>query len=297
MAVFVLKVCYNFTMSKNIQWIVGILAALTLMPALLVFSLYRATERELAVDMVSLGMAAALSPKGVDDVTDIKLLLATAKVGADGFIQPIPGLALKISKNDIASLSPKEARAAFFRPLAEAVYDGGDDGLKTLATSASMKEAVSGGAGFLKLVSADTHTMLLKVSFVALIFPLVFLLFLLIFSIGRSRFTSAGWSLIFGSAPGLLIFSLAFIFISRDTAPASFSNCFGPAANYAASIALPPVLKMMVETYGLFFAAGITFLTIALVWRISTSNKQTVVMTTHKDAEDVNLPQNSDNVL
>lgn len=281
-------------MSKNKQWILGILVVLTLVPALLVFSLYRATERDIAVNTLSSGMAAALSPKGVDDATDIQMFLRSARVGTDGMIQPIPGLALKISKDDIVSLSPREARIAFFRPIAEAVYDGGDEGLKTLATSSSMKEAMDGGAGFLKLISASTHSILLKASLIMLILPAVSLLLLLIFSRGRSRFTSAGWSLIFGSAPGLLLFFLVLVLVSRNTVPASFSGGFGPVANYAAHIALPPVIKIFVQTYTSFFIAGMIFLTTALVWRLCCSHKQEVNSTQSDGTEDVNPLQNSD---
>ena len=54
--------------------------------------------------------------------------------------QPIPSLNIVVREQDIAGLTPREARLWLFRQLAEPLYYEGPQGLASLATDPEMRK-------------------------------------------------------------------------------------------------------------------------------------------------------------
>lgn len=129
------------------KWIVGLILVFVLALTLLVSSLVQVTGEKPAVDTLSMVMALVLSEGGLDDESDAAEMREQLRASSEGSIQPIPGLRITISEEEIANLSPRQVRLAFMRKLAEPIYEGGAQELAALADDAKMQQDIIEGRG------------------------------------------------------------------------------------------------------------------------------------------------------
>jgi hypothetical protein len=243
---------------KDAKWIAGILLTLVLGLALAGYNLYRFTSPRQAVDAMALAMAAAFSPRGLDDGADIAAVRQMLKVTGKKEFQPIPGLNIKIKESDFAGLPPREARLKFFRQLAEPIYFEGEAGLEKLAESAEMKKGISSGIGFLKFLSYDTHLFLRKIFLVFAALAAVLLILLVIFGRRLGRLAGPGCAFIIAALPGTALAALAAAAASHAAnSPPPAEKGMTEMAGYIAGQILPGLLPPILESYILFLTLGV----------------------------------------
>jgi hypothetical protein len=202
-------------MREDFKWLSGISAFVFLAVAFLLFNAVYLTSKPVAVELGALATAAMFSPKGLDDATDIDIVRRRAKAGAD--IQPIPGLPVTLSAQDIASKSPRELRLTIFRQIVEPIYEG-EEGISAFTGKDLTREEIMSEYGVLAFISRDTHRLLRNIFMAALLPAGAALVLLAYFSRGWGRLVSPALAVALSSLPWLLLFTLLW-FVSGQTPP------------------------------------------------------------------------------
>lgn len=171
---------------KDGKWICAIAAGIFLSLALTLFGLYRLTEQETAVHIMSVAIASAFSPRGLDDEKD--LAVARQKLAQQGSLSPFPGLPITVTHEEVKDLSPREARFLIFRKFAEPLYAEGTKGLAKFAPSPEAAAQFSREAQLIAVLSRANHDRLLLPLGISLGAALIFLAGAIFFSSGIGRF-------------------------------------------------------------------------------------------------------------
>jgi len=259
------------------KWITGLLLTAVLSLTLLVYNLVQVTAEKPAIDTVSAALALAFSPQGLDDEAGIAEFRQRLRASPEGGIQPIPGLRIIIREQDIANLTPREARLYLFRQLAEPLYQQGPQGLVALADDPEMQESMVGGIGPLNLFTLATHQQLQRVLVVLGIMCGVLLFPLILFSYRFGRLGSPGCVLVVASLPGALLFTLIGSMLRPATTPPSEESGLGGMIGYLAANVLPPLGQIVSRNYviALMLGLGLMILSVlgSLIWRLAHRRK------------------------
>ena len=248
------------------KWIAGILSALVLALALFSLSAARATERETAVEVLALGMANMFSDSGLDDETEVEAFRAILAADPDGRMEPVPGLGIEVSAEDLEGLSAREARLHFFRLVAEPLYEGGADELARQATDPGIRAEIEEGMGPFGLLSADTHETLASLAYLSGFLSLLLLIPLVYFSHGAGRATSPGAVLAGVSFPGVITLRIASASLAEGSASPPSGESMGAMVAHIARSSLSPAVKAASDTYSAVFAVGVALLVTAAIW-------------------------------
>lgn len=248
------------------KWSAGLLLLFVLGPTLLLYSLVQVTAEKPAVDTLTMALALSFSRQGLDDETEIAEMPQRLRASPGGSFQPIPGLRIVIHEQDIAGLSPRQARLSFFRQLAEPLYRQGPEGLIALADDPEMRKSMAGGAGPLGILSLQTHQSLQRALVVFGIVCLVLLVPLVWFSHRFGRLGSPGCVLFAASVPGTILATIIASTAGQAsrTPPPDEAGMTGM-AGYLASHVLPPLAQVMSRSYVIFLALGLGLMLLALL--------------------------------
>lgn len=251
---------------KDAKWIFGILLVILLGPTLLVAVFFQMTTEKNAVSMMSTSMAVAFSQKGIDDPTEINQFKNS--MGSASSVQPIPGLDISITKQDMENSSPREIRLNFFKKLAESFYKDGEQGLLKLATTEKMKEDMSGGVGFLSLFTANAHQFIQGLLIGASIVCLIFMAFFVYFSHGFGRLANPGIALVLVSAPGALLALIVKMVMEGGAIEPPVVGDFVSVAGYALVNFLPIILPILTGIYIWSLLAGFGLIVAAILGKM-----------------------------
>jgi hypothetical protein len=262
------------------KWIAGLLLVFTLSAGLLLYGLVAVTSEPVAVRLLSVLLASAFSPAGLDAEGDLREMTEMLAASPDGSIQPIPGLRIVIHAEDIEGLSPREARIFFFRQMAEPLYRGGAEGLADLANNPEMKQSIVEGAGLMELFSQRTHDRLRELILIPLALSLLLGSFLVAFSYRFGRLFSPGCALFVAVAPCAAVSAFLTMVINNPPPPnpnPAGEPGMGSALSAAAANAMPEVIPALMKIYRpiVLLAVGLMVLAIAggMLDRVSRSRR------------------------
>lgn len=190
---------------KDVQWLCALLLIPLLGLTLLAHAASRATERESAIAATSAIIASLLSPGGLDDPSSINEF--TRSIRQSGSITPIPNFTIEIRADEIEGKSPRELRLLLFGKIAEPIYDNGEAGLQSLATSSEIAKSLEGQLGIMKILTNDTHVLVRTVALWLTLATFILLLGLIAASRGFARMFAPGILLVLVSAPGAALFT------------------------------------------------------------------------------------------
>ena len=232
---------------------------------LLVSNLILITGREDAVDILTIAMASAYSPLGLDDEGDIEILRQHLQDSADGTFRPFPDLRVTVREADIDDLSPREIRLYIFRQVAEPFYLEGAEGFAVLADDPNMQSQLANDLGIAELFSSRSHQRLQIILGVLTGISLVLLILLVYFSTRYGRLVSPGCVFLLVSFPGAIIYTIAYL-ISPIVVPqlAEESGLTVGLGQIVANV-LPFVIQTISLTYAILFVVGAGLVILALV--------------------------------
>lgn len=236
------------------KWVFGLLLCGLLSVLLLVSALASATSERVAVDVMSVALAVAYSPDGIDDPTEVeefRARLATAEAG----IRPIPSLAITVTAAD-AEGTPRQVRVRFMRKLAEPMYRGGPEAFGALAEDPAQRAQLSSSAAGLGILNARTHGRLVLASFALAAICALAAVPVVLFSSRFGRLASPGIALLVAGMPGALLLSFLRLVLAREPPPAPSAGSAFAMASYVAAYALPPAVAAAHLAYLIATTAG-----------------------------------------
>ncbi len=247
------------------KWITGLLLFVSLSVTFLAFNLWQVTAAEPGINALTLLLASAFSPEGLDSEADIALMQEQLRESGTGEIQPVPGLRITIRTEDIADLSPREVRLFFFRQWAEPLYYQGAAGLAELADDPAMRQSIEEGIGPLALLSAESHQQLRPVWIGLTLVDLLLLLLLIVFSYRFGRLSSPGCVLFLAAFPAALLLVIArqSWLNQLTTAPPTGESLSDRLLNLTAT-ALPGLLDLILRNYLVVAAVGLGLVLLAV---------------------------------
>ncbi|MHB0975602.1 MAG: hypothetical protein ACYC1U_00220 [Candidatus Aquicultorales bacterium] len=245
------------------KWICGVLLLVMLSLTLLVYGLVLITDEKPAKETLTMSMALAFSPNGLDDPSDIDTLLQQFGADTKGDIRPISGFDITMSKKEIQSLSPRQLRLKFFGKFADAIYGKGTQGLTELATTGEMKKTVSSGLGPMVFFTSQTHAALGRSLLGLLAVSAVLLAGMVFFSHRFGRLASAGFVLSAVGLPGAAVFALASL--AADKSRSGTPGAPSQSLEAIAGSVLPPLLQIAGRPYVFSLVLGLVLMFIAVV--------------------------------
>ena len=257
------------------KWVAALLLVFFLSWALLILGLVQVTAEQRAIDTVSMALAVAFSPGGLDEQIDVNELLQRLGASPDGSIQPMPGLRITLQESDTKDLSPRELRLYFFRQLAKPLYDDGPQELLAVAEDSGMTQRMIKDTGLLSLLTRDAHRALQRGLVVLGLVSLGLFIPLVLFSYRFGRIGSPGLVLFLTSLPGLLACASARRLLLSFT-PLPFVR--GQAGiveriGALASSVLPSLVQVMYRNYVICLLLGLALTVVALlgsaIWRLT----------------------------
>lgn len=250
----------------DVKWIISLLAIGVAASSLILATLAQLTERQPVVNGIAYTYAIMTSgEKGLDDPSDVKAISEQATQSSDGRLQPIPGISITINAGELEGLSPREARLAFMRKIAEPIYDGGAEGFAALATDPELKSKILSSRATLDLLSHKTRDRIVYWLKIDLLILLLFLIGAISCSIRWGRVATLGWVLLLPSLPGT-----AFWWAIRQSLP----NWITPTINrtqgikdmirFIAAEILPAPAASLFALHRALALAGLTLILVAV---------------------------------
>ena len=248
------------------KWITGLLLFFTLSITFLAFNLWQVTAADPGINALTLLLASAFSPEGLDSEADIAFMQEQLQASSTGEIQPIPGLRITIRAEDVAGMSPREVRLFFFRQWAEPLYYQGAAGLAELADDPEMRQSIEEGIGPLTLLSAESHQQLLPVWVGLALLDLLLIGLLIIFSNRFGRLSSPGCVLFLTALPAAALLALMrqSLLNQLAAAPPTGESLSARLLSLAVT-ALPDVLDLVLRNYLIVVAVGLGLVLLGLL--------------------------------
>lgn len=191
----------------DLKWICGLIAFAAVSTALFFHGLATVTAREPAVQISTTVVAGLFSRDGLDDekgVADLKQKAALAPTDTFTPIEQFPNVTL--TKQQIATLSPKELRLAIFRQITEPIYDEGlAEAAKRFTPDPAKQQSFIKDATLLGLVTKKTNQLFKRLATYATVVALIFLAATVYFSTGWGRLVSPGFILVTASPLGTFV--------------------------------------------------------------------------------------------
>lgn len=251
------------------KWITGVLLLFLLNATFLVFLVWRITAPEPGIEILTIVIASSFSREGLDQAADIETMHQRIAESPDGSWQPIPGMNIVVREEDIAGLSPREARLWFFRHLAEPIYFRGQQGLADLATDPEVKKNTEGGIGPLGFISAETHNKLNRALLVLGAISLVLLGLLIYFSYRFGRLGSPGCVIFLSAVPGLIVFSGMRGWLENagqnPVTEETTLTLYTQMITRLAVDVLPNIVQKAIQTYLFLTILGLSLILVALI--------------------------------
>jgi len=263
----------------DLKWLFGIVAVFSVAALLTVIGLFRLTERERAIQIVSVGIASAFSPEGLDEAASIAEIQGILEEQPDGELQLIQDIDVFVRAEDIEGLSPRQTRIYVFRQIAEPLYDQGVDGVTELSQDPAIQAALRNDVGMIALLSAGTHRVLGWVLAGLALLSLISVGLSLLWSSRFGRLVTPGIILLLTSLPGVLFATLLGSIAlggSRQANPAS-SAAFSFEAIFK-EIG-PLVTSALRPAYLIALILGLLLLVGALIGRLVVRSKKSVEKT------------------
>ena len=258
----------------DVKWIAGLLLVIPLSLTLLVYGLVQITAEEPAIRTMSTAMALAFSPGGLDDESDIAQLRQLLSASPDKSIELAPGLPITVREEDIAGLSPREARLAIMRKVAEPLYNDGVEAFLAQIEDPELRAAIGDVSVLLDLSTRETHGWLLGALVVLATVSSVLSVPLVLFSYRFGRLGSLGCALSVASFPGSILFGLLRrVGSGAQAVPPPREAGMTALATYVVSHVAPPVAQVFARSYSICLAAGLGLCLFgvlgSLVWRLT----------------------------
>ena len=238
------------------KWVCGLLFALGLGLTLNLIMAWRLTAPEVAVPVATEVVASLFSPDGLDETASINELRQQAAAQPGEIVQvPVGSQSVTLTKQELATLSPREIRLKIFRQVVEPFYNLGVDGVAAQAGTPDEQAKFKQQAGLLGLLNRQTHdriwTLVLWTGGVSL----VFLIGLVGFSWHWGRLASPGVVILLTALPGAL-FAVALTTV-------------GGGAAHVSQDLMRQVVGMLVLPYAVAAGAGLLLLLVAGVGRLA----------------------------
>lgn len=222
------------------KWIFGLLLTAVLAVWLVLVSLWRVTQREVAIGLfVEAGMEMLYPAPPAAQALDA--MLARARQQPDAAVQ-VFGLELPLKGRDVAGLTREEAARRVFRRLGEVFYDEGPEGLARLRLPDAAEGSMWGGnAGPLALLNAQGHRLMGAVAVLGALVVALLLIPVVYFSAGWGRLASPGVCLLVASLPGWPMVAIGTLPLEGEGPPRMvrlLARAVGPVYGLAAGLAL-----------------------------------------------------------
>ncbi len=249
------------------KWITSLILVPLLSAAFLLFSLVRLTAEQPAVETMSLVLATMFTGNALDDATDIDLFREQLRDDPDGCIRPIEALQIDVCQDDIAGLSPREARLLIFRQMAQPLYAHGGDGLTELAADPETAQVMDQGIGALSFFTLDTHLALQRALKALAIASAILFVPLMIFSHRFGRIGTPGCAIFVAALPGALFFGF-FALIFHPPSGTAGERGMTEILGAMASNVLPVMASTAMPAYVFLVALGIFLVSLAILGTI-----------------------------
>jgi hypothetical protein len=213
---------------------------------------------------MSLVLGVMFSGSSLDDETDVEIFREQLRGDPDGCVRPIENLTIEVCEDDIAGLSPREARLLIFRQMAQPLYSYGAEGLVELTADSETGRAVDQGIGALSFFTLETHLALQRALRTLAIASAVLFLPLIVFSHRFGRIGTPGCAIFVAALPGALLFGfLAFVFHppSSPVEERGMTEILGAMA----SNVLPAMAQTVIASYAALVALGILLILVAIL--------------------------------
>ncbi len=222
------------------KWIFGIIFTIFLATSTFFYSLSVLTSKKVFVPIATYFVATQFSRNGLDDATEIEAL----KKRFDGqkVIRPIPQVDVVITKEDLATLTPRQIRLKIFERVVEPIYE-------QKRSQESMSQF-----GYLAFLNYETNLFFNNIFKTSLVPMFLFGLGLFWFSYKFGKLLSFAVVFIFiGFMPYILLNILK---LARD-----HSNGMGLLTKEVLNLAIPPLAGL----YSTIFWTGVVLLVLALI--------------------------------
>lgn len=253
------------------KWVAGLMLALLINGTLILSGLVQLTDEQPAVEVLTMSTALLFSPNGLDDETDITLLRQVLALSPDGAIQPIPGMGITVTAQEIEGLMPRDIRLNFFQKWAVVIYQDGIQGLADLADDAELKEQILQSGAAFNLLTQETHRGVKLAFNLAILACVMMLIPLVVFSVRFGRVGSPGCAFFFASLPGALIFSLVGLAV-QPAATLEEAGSMTGVLSYWGTDVMPSLARTIGQSYLVFLALGVGLMllagVLAIIWRV-----------------------------
>lgn len=248
------------TWRVDLKWIFGIITTLSLGTALLLYGLTNITSEKTAVPITTYIVASQFSRNGLDDPVDIEETKKKFLSTNENVFYPFEGnTEVKITREELQSLSPRELRLKIFTQVVEPYYKEGVESVANrLGKTQEERDKIKNEGSLLGLVNYKTHQIINNIFLVSLIFVTLSSIGLISFSYRYGKLISPAVVMIFDS-----IIPASFLFILSNAKGSGGPIPFLPTditQQIAKEIGLP---------YFYTFFAGIGLLVIALLTKLT----------------------------
>ena len=211
--------------------------------------LFTITKEENAKETLTLVVASAFSPKGLDDETEIiEFKKKMDELGTDSIV-PIEGLDLKITKKNIEEFSPRDIRINFFGKISDILYSQDGAEIEKFVTSPDMRENLN-NTGFLSLISANGHEKIQNWFFYAFLVSILGGFGVYFLNKGLNGLKLLAKVAVFASIPGLIFSTIVKFFISSNSPiPFASETQFSTILANVVKNALPSTIEIFFRTY------------------------------------------------
>ncbi|MEX0934354.1 MAG: hypothetical protein WDZ42_00980 [Candidatus Saccharimonadales bacterium] len=243
----------------DMKWVSGILSLILIFATLLVFSFWRLSSPENAIEISTLAIASVFSPDGLDATADIEALLEEFNEDED-VIYPLEGMDfVSITRTDIEELSPRELRLKIFNQIVEPLYYEGAEELATRVTDDQEEiDSFVNDASLVSGINHDTHLKSRNILIVLIIASLASLISLIYFSHRFGKIVSPSLVTLFATIPAALPVLFLSGMASGDGStdqPGRAGTVIGEVAPLIVSALMPTMLALLaVSLLGLIVA-------------------------------------------
>ncbi|MBI4032236.1 hypothetical protein HY374_00850 [Candidatus Berkelbacteria bacterium] len=248
------------------KWVVGIIAFVLVATTAFLGVLARLTEREPAVELLTVGIATAFSPQGIDDASTLEDVRKAIRESPTKSLKPFPGLDVEVREVDLETTSPEELRLRLFRAVAEPIYDKTTLGAGATSKDGTAANPTVSSVGLLAVFSRDMHNRLTQPLVVLLLIDAIVVGLLVYLSTGFGRLASLGWLLTLVSLLPALLFAVLEIASQRHLPNGGVAEATlaAQASTIAAAVA-PTVIGVVNSIYRPMLAVGLALILIATI--------------------------------
>jgi hypothetical protein len=251
------------------KWIFGIMLVAVMSFTILIYNIVKLTEPDMGVEIMTTFMAVAFSPNGLDDQTEIDEMRKRLNKENEAVQQPIEGLKIYLTKNEIDNLSPRELRLYIFKQIATPLYNEGLDGIDDLADNDEVKEQIKSSLGYIAIINHTNHLRLKSIFNSAAIISVILLIPFIYFSFGIGRISNIGSLLLNIGLPGIVSIYIVNNIIEKQVNLISVDDNGVSLVQQLGQTILPSMLAIFYNTYMVIFIVGSVLILFSLLLRLT----------------------------